>query len=308
MTDDADVPVLERPAFYDGQQLTAGDLADAQRFHRELRWLHTRALHAWGVVVGYAVAGARGASEVTVGPGFAIDCRGRELILAAPVTLAVPAVSAARTYYLTASYAEDDALPPRTRAGACGAAGAVRRPERAQVRWQARDDAAADGGIRPGEDVILATVAIRNCQLAKAISARDGRDEMPAPDPYIAAGRTEAGRTPWQLLLGSDGAPVGVFTVVPTASAGFRDTPQYQANVVGERITHGGWTSTLVVDGWVSIHAATAASFEAHVILPPGTAGDDAPLNEAATVLTEGFLDVLATELQWHVVWLGVEG
>ena len=55
-----DIPVLERPAFFDGQQLTAADLEAVQAYHRELLWLHNRGLHNWGIAFGYAVEGKRG--------------------------------------------------------------------------------------------------------------------------------------------------------------------------------------------------------------------------------------------------------
>src|SRR5207247_1213304 len=104
---DADIPILERPFFFDGQLLTAADLAAVQAFHRELRWLHNRALHDWGVVFGLGVSGARGARTVRVERGYALDCRGRDLIQDAPAELQVPPDAGPTLYYLTASYLED---------------------------------------------------------------------------------------------------------------------------------------------------------------------------------------------------------
>ena len=66
-----DLPAVERPQFFDGERLTAGDLLDAQTYERELRWLHNRCLHSWGVAVGLAVHGRRAATRsVTVGAGL----------------------------------------------------------------------------------------------------------------------------------------------------------------------------------------------------------------------------------------------
>ena len=52
MVSDAEIPILERPAFFSGQRLTAADLDTVQTFHRELRWLHNRSLHSWGIAFG----------------------------------------------------------------------------------------------------------------------------------------------------------------------------------------------------------------------------------------------------------------
>src|SRR5829696_7000623 len=89
-----DIPELERIQFFTGQRLTAGDLSELQRANRELRWLHNRSLHGWGMGIGFGVTGERGETAVTVTPGYAIDCRGREIILTETMTLAVPAVAA----------------------------------------------------------------------------------------------------------------------------------------------------------------------------------------------------------------------
>src|SRR4051812_41853361 len=106
----SEFPALERPLFFDGERLTAADLAAVQAFDRELRWLHNRTLHGWGVVQGFAATGVRRSRSVTVAPGYALDCRGRELVLGREIELTVPPVAAATTWYVTVSYAEDETL------------------------------------------------------------------------------------------------------------------------------------------------------------------------------------------------------
>src|SRR4051794_32022078 len=159
-----------RVRFFDGQRLTAGDLLDAQRYERDLRWLHNRCLHPWGVAVGLTVAGVREARSVTVGGGYALDCQGRDLIVAEPVTLQVPPVAGhgdeGAAFLLTVSYVEDSGLPASSRAGVCGTRGAVRLPEYALVRFQTRGDPHADTRWRPGIDVILAEIRVKGCALA----------------------------------------------------------------------------------------------------------------------------------------------
>src|SRR5260370_28597894 len=77
MSQNASVPEVKRNLFFPGQQLTAEDLTDLNLANRELRWLHNRALHGWGIVVGFGAKVARRASVVTVEPGDAVDCLGR---------------------------------------------------------------------------------------------------------------------------------------------------------------------------------------------------------------------------------------
>ena len=88
-----DIPDLERITFFAGQRLLARDLGDMQRVDRELRWLHNRSLHTWGIGLGFGVAGERGDSAVTIAPGYGVDCLGREIILTEPRVKPIPAVA-----------------------------------------------------------------------------------------------------------------------------------------------------------------------------------------------------------------------
>ncbi len=302
----ADIPILKRPAFFDGQRLEANDLAGAQAFHRELRWLHNRSLHNWGIAFGYAVSGKRKARSVHLEPGYAIDCEGRELILAEPIDLAIPPVAGGgdgpATFYLTVSYVADRDLAAETRDGTCDTSGAVRRPERPLLRWQDPDD-----GYRFGLDIVLATIEVENCELASDVSGAVRRDALLEQQPYVAAGQTPQGATIWRLWPEA-GAPLGVVTTVTTTPAGFRGTPRYQAHVVGERV----FNADIVIDGFAQVIQPTAAGFDLAVLLP------QAPL--ASSLLNPEFFinDELPSRLQgadpekeqlgWYVVWMGVEG
>ena len=341
MSSQTDFPALSRPAFFDGQRLTAADLAAVQSFHRGLRWLHNSSLHNWGIAFGYVVTGSRGERTVTVQPGFALDCKGRELYLNETQEMPIPAVAGVSgggpaTYFLTVSYAEDEDLTPETRAGTCGTAGAVRRPEEPILRWQDPNDRSPDSGFRHGLDIVLATIEVQNCQLTKDISAVERRDAVPAPQPYVAAGQTTAGTTPWQLWPDpdpeQDGFAVGVVTTVSTHTAGFGDTPRYYAHVIGthtfERAAEGIEQAagieeverepvmlTHVVDGYAQVANATLTSFDLRVILPFGfffSGGEQRgfPLLNPPEVLdpASDFRFLLETELRWYVVWMGIEG
>jgi hypothetical protein len=296
---------LERTTFFDGERLEAADLLDAQAYERQLRWLHNRSLHAWGVARGLVVTGVRDERTVTVGAGYALDCSGRDLVVPEPVTLQVPPVASdgaggAARFLLTVSYQEDAALEPSTRTGVCDTSGAVRYPERALVRFQSPTDLHLDTRMRPGTDVVLAAVAVKGCALADAPSLAE-RQEAVVARPYIGAGRTPDGGTEWRLW--PDGStPLGVATKVDTSVAAFSGVPRYQASVVGTHVftTSGGGQA--VIHGFTAIDLAGPESFEARVLLPKIAGGVN-----PSEVYTEAFTDRLRDELAWSVSWIGVE-
>ncbi|MCL4870811.1 MAG: hypothetical protein KJ063_17775 [Anaerolineae bacterium] len=309
------LPALQRPAFFEGQRLMADDLADVQTYHRELRWLHNRSLHNWGIAFGLSVTGKQGEKAVRLQGGLALDCLGRELILSDTQELPIPAVAGASggsgpaTYYLTLRYAEDADLVPEIRNGVCGTSGAVRRPEQPLVRWQDPDE-----DFQIGLDIVVASIQVQNCQLRKDVSAAERRDALPAQQPYVAAGRTQAGQTTWRLWPDAEN-PFGVATTVATTKAGFRTTPRYQGHVMGPRnftLIEDNEEQQGVVDGYAQIALPTAASFELIVLLPTGLIGRSTILNPPI-VLTKAFMPRLSQlsepgDLGWHVVWMGVEG
>lgn len=323
MSTNVNIPALERPAFFDGQRLTANDLTEMQNWNRELRWLHNRGLHTWGIALGLDVVGQRGDRFVTVHPGYALDCQGRELILSQPQTIAVPAVAGASngeavTYYVTASYAEDADLPiSETRSGVCQGSGAVRRPEQPRLRWQSPNDTTSEGSYRSGLDIILGTVQVKNCQLAVPVSETERRNARPAHQPYIAAGQTEAGATQWIFWPNSNqDTAVGVQTTVDTSLAGFGATPNYIAHMIGNREFYEPSGTPefpepgLLLDGSTFVLNPTPSSFICRLLLPRNLSlGPNYNLNaDAFFSPTSDALNRLEKELMWHVVWMGVEG
>src|SRR5262245_54743831 len=164
------LPELERITFFSGQQLTAADLSALQRANRELRWLHNRSLHRWGIGLGFDVTGQQGASAVTITPGYGVDCLGREIILTQAVTRTVPAVGSgtwglAANFYLVAAYQEDrDQKVLARRPGVCAAEGAVLLSEESLIDWRKPEQ------LREGYELILAEASILNCQLSKPLA------------------------------------------------------------------------------------------------------------------------------------------
>ncbi|MGZ4354737.1 MAG: hypothetical protein ACXVZ4_14480 [Gaiellaceae bacterium] len=295
------IPLLERPAFFDGQRLTAADLSEASGYSVLLRRLHNRALHGWGVVLGLAVTGARGARSVQVSPGLALDCTGRELLLPASTEIAVPPVAEAGDWFLVVSGVDDADLPAADeRAGVCGTEGAVRLDDEPLVRWLAATGK-GEAGVRFGYDVVLAKARIRACKLDDDVDL-SARQQLPDEQPYVAAGQTPVTTTSWKWWP-SNTERAGVVTKVSTAEAGFRTTPSYQARLGGDR-----QYGADVYDGIGHIFEPSATSFEFCVVLPTLAHVSGASAGALNPDLSDdGLPSILGGDLNWRVVWMGVE-
>src|SRR5512134_1843197 len=84
---------VERLSFFNGQRLFDTDLQAIEAFNREMRWLHNQSLHQPGVGRGLAVSGKRDEREVRIGPGYALDSLGREIVLTRERIEPVPPVA-----------------------------------------------------------------------------------------------------------------------------------------------------------------------------------------------------------------------
>jgi hypothetical protein len=295
---------LERVSFFRGQQLKATDLNEVYRVLREMRWLHSRSLHDWGIALGLAVSGQKGDVQVKITSGYAVDRLGRELLSAEAQTKEVPAVAGDAlgnpvAYLLVISFPQDKDLVAAARsAGVCAPGGITRLVVPPQIRWLP----STSSSYRHGLDIILAQASVQNCCLARPLSFTLRRSARPASRPYIASGQTDPTKTIWQLLTNPSSANmIGFTTRVDTSAAQFQATPAYQAHIVGRR-----WQdaeqSIVVVDGCTSIRNATARSFDLAVVTPQGfTTPGGIPLNANLSADTP-------STLGWYVVWMGVEG
>jgi hypothetical protein len=290
MAEQVEIPDIERVTFFTGQRLTEKDLSALQRANRELRWLHNRSLHSWGIGIGLAVVGERGDSVVTVEPGYGVDCLGREIILTAPRTMPVPAVAhgpgGAETalYYLVAAYQEDaDQKVAERRPGVCLPEGTVRLSEEPRLEWRRPEQ------LQEGVELVLAQAWIQSCQLSRPLSLAARRFARPSQQPYIVAGQTEREKTAW-IPWAVSGQTIGILTHVDTAAARFRTTPRYIAHVVGERLMRGAAGNIIFIVGFPAVAAATPTGFTLQMLF-----GEDRS-------------DIDFNQLGWHVVWMGVEG
>src|SRR6266851_3125096 len=171
---------VERLQFFDGMRLFAPDLQGLEAFNREMRWLHNRSLHQPGIGNGFAVRGHKGDREVHVGPGYALDYLGREIVLMRDHDEPIPPIAAGEDgqpvdYDLAISYPEDKELAEvETRAGVCEGRGATRlreQPDFAWVRLRRNSQnglSAADPilghDVQVGRRIIVARVEIIQCK------------------------------------------------------------------------------------------------------------------------------------------------
>jgi hypothetical protein len=195
------------PAFFDGQRLFATDLQNVEVVNREMRWLHNKSLHQPGIGNGYAVTGLKGDRQVTVGPGYAIDSLGREVVSTTAQTLTVPPVAGqadgtAIIYYLTVAYPPEPLDPVEKRQADCDSSeGAVRLSVAPIVCWVQLSPSAQPGGtptvsdrkqkdkIDDGLMIILARVEVLNCQLNRDVDMTVRRQAQPACGlVYVACG------------------------------------------------------------------------------------------------------------------------
>lgn len=84
----------ERQRYFEGKYMSARDFRDEQHYFLSRRRAHNRLLHGWGVICGLSVSGLDRDDcrdrWIRIGPGAAIDCYGRELILEEELCLELP--------------------------------------------------------------------------------------------------------------------------------------------------------------------------------------------------------------------------
>jgi hypothetical protein len=297
------IPNLKRIEFFNGQRLTAQDLTDVQDANRQLRWLHNRSLHGWGIGIGYGVTGEAGDTTVTVAPGYAIDCLGRELILTQPVTLPVPAVAGVSsggskpdpaTYFLTITYIDDSAQPTvESRPGVCLPAGTVRLAEGPFIQWQQLKD------IQDGMNVILAEGSILNCQLNAPLGLGVRRNARPAEQPYINAGQVPPAAITWTPVAG------GIATRVDTSAAKFAATPAYFAHVMGPRQVKVGSGEFFTLYSLVTVPLVELPAPDSFVLQVLLLQFDQ---SNAVVAVPPADVNNIIPVLNWTIVWMGIEG
>src|SRR5436305_3049325 len=157
---------IKRLNYYNSQFLKENDFNDEQLYHNQMRRLHNRALHTWGIVKGLEVTRVTGASKVTIAPGIAIDRLGQEIVLPKESdAIGLDGFDASAQVYVTIKYADVfDLADKDTKATQTASEYYMRWTERPSVNVSA--NAPADGA----PDVVLAVLTLDR---DKAISQID---------------------------------------------------------------------------------------------------------------------------------------
>jgi hypothetical protein len=100
----------KRPNYYTHQFLQEQDFKDEQKYHIDMRRMHNRIFHSWGIAEGLEVR-RHGEHEITISPGVAIDGEGREIVLLNSVTRSLSSLKNDSHAFITIAYGErmDDA-------------------------------------------------------------------------------------------------------------------------------------------------------------------------------------------------------
>jgi hypothetical protein len=281
MADTADLE-FDRVTYREGQRLTARDLEDERARKARLRRLHVRHLHAtWGIALGYDVRAA-GTGTVAVGPGYALDLAGRDLVLSAHVAIPVPSVPGPATFVLVATFLPDCAFPTSAAAGgACLDSPLHPRRERPALAWRTPAE------FEPGPMVPLAHVVVHNGAIQGAVGQRVRRYARRLVRPLIATGQTDTPATwtsPWHM-----GGFVLLEQTVNTVDAGFTRNPVYFAELVATKSSPDQppeETARALAQAYGHLSDMTADSFRFRIVIPG---------------------EFVRTVADWAVSWVGVE-
>jgi hypothetical protein len=322
-----DTRTVERPTFFDGQQLFAADLDGIVAFHRAMRWLHNRSLHQAGVGTGFAVSGKRGDREVSVQPGYALDLVGRELVLLETQIEPVPPVAGEpggrpAFFDLVVSYPSDEDLEEaETRAGVCVPRQAVRLRERPVFCWvrlirdvnaRLRPLSEAQAlAIQSGLAIVLARAEVLECRLNADLSIAVRRTARPPRQPRLACGTEQAAWEQWPQeepepgpeLEAGGRAAYGLMAPVDTRKGRFRQTPRYAARVEGTRplvVAIAGSDDVHAFDLPAFVDDAGPTGFRCHVPIVDFVGSGSLPAPVAQEVID-------AARAGWRVSWLGIE-
>ena len=309
MASDLDSP-FDRVTYRNDQLLTALDLRDDLRYDARLRRPHTRCLHdTWGIALGFEVTQVddrgkevkEGGKAVAVGPGYALDGIGRDILLAENIHLTVPHGNALEAFVLTVSYQEDTAFRDcPDLASVCLSGGLDPRHERPNFAWRRPED------VRFGPEVPLVQIFVANGAIEVGLDFRVRRNARSLARPHFGWGSTEPGSTGWVEWV-SMRTILGLEVEVDTSEAGFTKPPYYFALLQGHFGKRDNEDSLFEQDLWPSdtepvfflgtlgfIADATAESFTYRIGWQP-------PFKR----MIEHRLE--AETRRWRLFWFGIE-
>ncbi|HET6765584.1 MAG TPA: hypothetical protein VFH27_18020, partial [Longimicrobiaceae bacterium] len=101
---------IQRLRYFDHQLLGVPEFADEQQYHMDMRRLHNRLLHTWGIADGLEVHYSAANQRLTVEEGTALDAAGREIVLQQQRDLDLAAFDG-QTVWVTLAYGEVQTAP-----------------------------------------------------------------------------------------------------------------------------------------------------------------------------------------------------
>lgn len=225
---------LPWPEFSSDRSLSAEDLNNIQDTLQEMQWLHNRTLHDWGVGEGFSVSMMTDKRGVIVEPGVAFDTDGHEIILNESKALLVPPQrattngNARQTRWVTASFME--LIKAREHEAGDRTEGVTpqRLPE-AIIRWVDPNEVETNLRLRPGKDVILASVVMER-GVVLSITSEGRRSAVPPKMPYLYSSR-DAGVIE-EIKYENDNCNILLLDLaINTTKAGFQSQPVYMVQL-----------------------------------------------------------------------------
>jgi hypothetical protein len=212
---DLQVP-FDRVTYRDGQLLASRDLQDDVATDQRLRSLHTRYLHdTWGIALGFTVMASGGSASVRVGPGYALDVIGQELLLAESLEIDVPDTMSRVELVLVMNYQPSSAFKARPDLPAvCISGGLDPRFERPLFAWRTVET------LNFGADVPLARVTAQQGALLAPPDLAVRKNASRMIRPHLGFGSMEFS-PPLDTTIGE--------IQVDTSDSGFAGAPSYFA-------------------------------------------------------------------------------
>jgi hypothetical protein len=297
---------LQRLRYWQGQMLRSVDFRDQVAIAAQQRWWHNRALHnAYGIAEGFQVS-QEAVDSVTVQPGIAYDCFGRELILTSQQSLPIP--RDAEDMMLLVQYAENtsEALLQEI-SQACLPTG-FQITAQSKLFWKPCHSVKVRDGVPLA---CMTTTLFQASQENPALAPNYiPRLVRPLARPRIGSGTTIPSATAWKSWKVSDGnrlTLLGFEVEIDTSSAGFTESPCYFAWLEG-----GTWSQTpkqfLLTPFW-HIDEVFIDKFTFRLWLPPLIVpglSEQAQIGTANQNLETKFL-VFAQQQKLYVSWLGIQ-
>jgi hypothetical protein len=295
---------LERVRYWQGQKLRSRDFNDIHAVEGQRRWWHNRALHnAYGIHEGYATSLTADTTGVVVTAGLAYDDSGRELILPADQTVAIPySLGKDADLVLFVRYRQEiSGLRLNDLAGVGCSGPAVQFVE---FVWRGRQTCRSSDGVPIAEIKIDKGQRSQTSLIPPSVA--------PLARPQLASGSTVPGNTAWTLWTtefeDEDPYVHGVQTTIDTSAAGFTEAPCYFACLQGP--VWSPQTRQILPAIFPSIGEETVGSFVFRLALPQdrtGTVVALALVRKSPQKVTPDEFAVFARRQNLFVNWVGCQ-